>query len=182
MYDTLPRTFPQGVALPSLPVPTPVTRSRLLADDLPHQDYARAFLSAFGADIGKGVIFKDVAGASLAIDEALFQDGAGNWKAGKNGRGPFMSLLAEAVKSPDEIWLRREESHDRPGTYRLKRRYIKGCLVEGDNGPQYALSVFESGKDGWSGSTAMMGRPDRNEAARRRYIEQQRDGFLLYQK
>lgn len=93
-----------------------------------------------------------------------------------------MSLLAEAVKAPDEIWLRWEESRERPGTWLLKRRYIKGYLVEGDNGPQYALSVFEHGKDGWSGSTAMLSQADRGPEARRRYIERQRDGFLLYQK
>jgi len=52
----------------------------------------------------------------------------------------------------------------------------------GDDGPQYWLSVFEYGKDGWSGSTAMMSQADRGPAARLRYIERQRDGFLLYRK
>lgn len=180
--DTLPRTFPQGVALPTLPSPTPVAASRLLADGLPPQDYARAFLREFGADLGQGVVFKDVTGAALAIDEALFKDGAGQWKSIKNFRGPYMGLLADAVKAPDEIWLRWEESRDRPGSWLLKRRYIKSWQIEGPEGVQHGLSVFEQGKDGWSGSTAMMSQPERNPDARRRYIERQRDGFLLYQK
>ncbi|MEW9901042.1 PBECR2 nuclease fold domain-containing protein [Chitinivorax sp. PXF-14] len=180
--DSLPRTFPVGVSLPQLPKPAPVSAARLLADGLPPQDYARAFLSVFGADIGKSVVFKDVAGAALVIDEALFQDGAGNWKSIKNFRGPYMKLLAEAVKEPDEIWLRWEESRDQPGAWRLKRRYIKSWQIDGPEGTQHGLSVFEHGKDGWTGSTAMMSQPERNPDARKRYIEKQRDGFLLYQK
>lgn len=180
--DNLPRSFPVGVALPALPAATPVPASRLLADGLPPQDYARAFLSAFGADVGRSVVFRDVTGAPLVIDEALFQDGAGNWKADKDGRGRFMGLLAEAVKAPDEVWLRWEASRDQPGRWRLKRRYIKSWEIDGPEGTQHGLSVFEFGKDGWSGSSAMMANADRGPDARRRYIEKQRDGFLLYQK
>jgi hypothetical protein len=132
--------------------------------------------------VDQGVVFTDVTGAPLAIDAALFQDGAGNWKADKNGRGPFMRLLAETVQTPDEIWLRWEESRDRPGQWLLKRRYVRGFEVAGDDGPQYGLSVFEYGKDGWTGSTTMIAQPERSAEARRRYIERQRDGFLLYQK
>ncbi|MCM8596464.1 PBECR2 nuclease fold domain-containing protein [Accumulibacter sp.] len=93
-----------------------------------------------------------------------------------------MGLMAETIKTPDDIWLRWEESREQPGAWQLKRRYIKGFLVEGDNGPRYAVSVFEHGKDGWRGSTAMVAQPARSPEARQRYIEQQRDGFLLYQK
>lgn len=180
--DTLPSTFSPGVSLPDLPAPTVVPATRLLAAGLPPEDYARAFLTEFGADVGRGVVFKDVTKAPLAIDEALFKDGAGNWKADKNGRGPYLRLLADTLKEPDEIWLRWEESRDNPGQWLLKRRYIRGFEITGENGPQYGLSVFEYGKDGWSGSTAMVAQPSRGPAARRRYIERQRDGFLLHQK
>lgn len=178
----LPRTFSPGVALPDLPAPSVVPASRLLAPGLPPADYAQAFLDAFGAEVGKGVVFEDVTGAPLVIDEALFQDGAGHWKADKDGRGSFMGLLGEAVKEPDEIWLRWEESRDQPGTWRLKRRYIKSWEIHGPEGVQHGLSVFEFGKDGWTGSSAMMANAARGPDARRRYIEKQRDGFLLYQK
>lgn len=48
----------------------------------------------------------------------------------------------------------------------------------------YGLSVFEHGKDGWTGSTSMMAQPDRSTEARRRYIEKQRDpdGYVLYRR
>lgn len=178
----LPKTFPTGVALPDLPVPAVVPASHLLAAGQPPETYARAFLAAFGAAVGRSVVFKDVTGAGLVIDEALFKDGAGNWKADKDGRGPFMNLLADAVKEPDEVWLRWEESRDQPGTWRLKRRYIKSWKIDGPAGVQHGLSVFEFGKDGWAGSSAMMANAARGPEARRRYIEKQRDGFLLYQK
>lgn len=180
--DNLPRSFPVGIVLPELPPPALVPASRLLSSGLAPEAYARAFLTEFGADIGRPVVYADPAGDALAISEALFQDGAGNWKVAKDGRGPYMPLLADALKAPDEIWLRWEESRDVPGKWLLKRRYIKSWEIETSDGvdPQYGLSVFEWGTDGWSGSTAMMSRPDRSEAARRRYIEQQRDGFMLY--
>jgi SPP1 gp7 family putative phage head morphogenesis protein len=180
--DALPRTFPVGVALPELPPATPVPASRLLAADLPAEDYARAFLAEFGADIGKPVVFTDVTGGHLVVGEELFRDGAGAWKADKNGRGPYMTLLADAIRSPDEIWLRWEEARDQPGKWLLKRRYIKTFEVAGENGPQFGLSVFEWGKDGWSGSTVMVAQPERSATSRKRYVERQRDGFMLYRK
>ncbi|MBI4742498.1 MAG: minor capsid protein, partial [Betaproteobacteria bacterium] len=180
--DDLPRSFPAGMPLPALPVPSRVDASRLLAAGLPPEDYARAFLAEFGAAPGTPVVFKDAKNAALVIDEGVFQDGAGLWKADKDGRGAYMRLLADAVKAPDEIWLRWEESRDNPGSWLLKRRYIRSFEVVGGDGPQYGLSVFEFGKDGWSGSSAMMANAARGEDARRRYIEKQRDGFLLYQK
>ncbi len=180
--DDLPRTFPRGMPLPHLPAPTRAEASRLLPAGLPQQDYARAFLAEFGADVGQPVVFHDAAQGALVIDEGLFQDGLGGWKATKDGRGPFMRLLADAVKAPDEIWLRWEESHAKPGNWLLKRRYIKSFEIDGVDGPQYGLSVFEYGKDGWTGSTAMMSQLGRRIESRRGYIERQRDGFLLYRK
>lgn len=180
--DDLPRSFPVGMSLPALPRPSIVDSSRLLATGLPPEAYARAFLAEFGADVGRPVVFTDVKNGALVIDEGLFQDGAGQWKADKDGRGAYMRLLADAVKEPDEIWLRWEASRDQPDTWLLKRRYIRSFEVVGGVGPQYGLSVFEFGKAGWSGSSAMMANAARGENARRRYIEKQRDGFLLYQK
>ena len=117
----------------------------------------------------------------MTIDEALFLTGTGKWKANKNGRGPYMRLLADAVKDPDEIWLRWEKSFMEPDKMLLKRRYIKSWVIgEGDD-TQYGLSVFEAGKGEWSGSTAMAVKPGRPEDALK-YVEKQRDGFLLYRR
>ncbi len=182
--DTLPRTFLPGHALPDLPTPTIVEAVRLLPDGLPPQDYALAFLSEFGADLSKPMVYADVTGAPLVIDAGLFKAGDGSWKATKDGRGPWMRLLADAVRVPDEIWLRWEESRDDPGSHKLKRRYIKTFEIDdgSGNGPQFGLSVFEWGRDGWSGSTAMLSQADRSIGARRRYIERQRDGLLQYRR
>lgn len=182
--DALPRTFPEGIALPDLPLPTIVPASRMLAADLEPEAYAKAFLAEFGATLEHPVVHVDVTGSPVVVDVNLFRAGDGSWKATKDGRGPYMRLLADAVRAPDEVWLRWEESRDAPGTYRLKRRYIKTFELDdgSSKGPQHGLSVFELGRDGWSGSTAMLAQSDRSPAARRRYIEKQRDGFLLYRK
>lgn len=182
--SNLPRSFAPGVQLPDLPAPTRVPAARLLPDGLPPEDYARAFLAEFGAAPGKPVVLKDVKDGALIIDESLFQDKAGRWKADKNARGPYLPLLADAIREPDEIWLRWEKSRDAPEKWLLKRRYLKSFEIDAgataDN--QYGVAVFEVGKDGWTGSTAMVAQPDRSDAARRRYMERQRDGFLLYRK
>ncbi|MFA9949157.1 PBECR2 nuclease fold domain-containing protein [Dentiradicibacter hellwigii] len=123
-----------------------------------------------------------MAQGALTINEDLFQNFAGEWKASKNGRGPYMRLLADAIKAPDEIWLHWEESFMEPGKMLLKRRYIKSWVIgEGDD-TQYGLSVFEAGKGEWSGSTVMAVKPNRLHEQRRKYIEDQREGFLLYRR
>lgn len=180
--DTVPRTFPSGVELPQLPTPATVPASSLLPGNLSPQQYASAFLKEFGLEPGGVKVFEDAAHAPLVISDDLFKAGDGSWKADKDGRGPYMGLLAQAIQSPDEIWLRWEQSRDESGKWLLKRRYIKSWQIDGQDGPQYGLSVFEFGQDGWSASTAMMSNADRGEAARRRYIEKQRDGFLAYRK
>ncbi len=180
--DNVPRTFPHGGELPELPVPTRVPAANLLPAGQTPQAYAQAFLQEFGLKLGESKVFEDAARGPLVVSDDLFKAGDGTWKADKDGRGPYMPLLAQAVKTPDEIWLRWEERRDEPGKWLLKRRYIKSWEVDGQDGPQYGLSVFELGQDGWSASTAMMSNADRGESARRRYIERQRDGFLLYRK
>ncbi|MBK7768851.1 MAG: hypothetical protein IPI44_24160 [Sulfuritalea sp.] len=125
--SNLPRSFAPGVQLPDLPASTRVPASRLLPDGLPPEDYSRAFLAEFGAAPGKPVVFKDVKDGALVIDEALFQDGAGNWKADQDGWGPYSVFWPSAIQNPDEIgcW---EPSRVNPGTQLLKRRVTCGAL------------------------------------------------------
>lgn len=68
----------------------------------------------------------------------------------RRGRMRQLLLLADTIKSPDEIWqvLERVER----GRSRVRRRYIARWLVEGMAVP--ALTVFEWSKDLWSGVTA----------------------------
>ena len=138
-----------------------------------------AFLEEFGADIGRPVIFKDVTDEPLTIDEALFLDKTDKTlKSDKQGRGKYMKLLALSVKEADEIWLRWETEFS-TGKQVLKRRYIK--LFENTDG-SHCLTVFEKGKNGWSGSTTFPAYADRGEEARKMYVNQYRDGFLAYKK
>lgn len=174
--DTLPRSIPHGTALPDLPMPVASVARPLLPEGLLPEQYAKAFLQSFGADVGKPVTYKDVTGESLLINEWLFQDSAGRWKADKTNRGRYMELLAQAVMDPDEIWLAWLEYG---GQHVLRRRYIKALeSPEGD----WGLAVFEEGKDGWTGSTVFPPKIGKSAQAKRDYIDAQRGSFLRWRK
>lgn len=172
--DSLPVSFPPGVDLPPLPRTGRIGAQTLLPAGETPETYARAFLQEFGADIGKPVVYTDAAGGRLLINEWLFQDGAGNWKADKMGRGPFLQVLASTIRQPDEIWL---AWSDATGRSRLLRRYMKGLETEDGD---WGLAVFEQGEDGWTGVTVFPAKVGKSQAAREAYINAQRGTFLLY--
>jgi SPP1 gp7 family putative phage head morphogenesis protein len=176
--DDLPRTFSPGVARPDLPKGVNISSDRMLPTSLPPESYATAFLKEFGATIENPVAYQDVAGDALTISADLFKDGAGRWKADKNNRGPWMLLLADTIKAPDEIWLRWEESRQLPGTWLLKRRYLKVFELDGST---FGIGAFEYGNDGWTGATVFHTTAQK-ESDRLRYLQQQREGFLRYLK
>lgn len=148
-----------------------------LADGLPPEDYVRAFLQPFGADIGEAVLFEDVTGTALPISDQLFRDRSGEIKVTKRGRHTFTPLLAEAIQDPDEIWLgvaRKVDPAD-PDTEELivDRRYIRADPKTG------LMIVFEIGERFWDAVTAYVtttktGKPDLNALDRRR------GGKLIY--
>lgn len=174
--DTLPQTFPHGVDLPPLPKANTVAVDSLLPIGKSPEDYANAFMSRFGASVGKPVTYTDVTGEPLQINQWLFQDGAGHWKADKFDRGPYMELLADAVADPDEIWLAWSQINDK---WTLRRRYIRALeTVAGD----WGFAVFEQGKDGWTGVTTFPSKVGKSEDARRAYIDKQRGTFLRYKR
>ena len=72
-------------------------------------------------------------------------------KANKHGRGRFMKLLAEAIKDPDEIWVRLEYQHKNAQPV-VRRRYIAQFQLPDGEAPMVA--VWEQAPDGWSGITA----------------------------
>ena len=151
----------------------------VLPEGLSDTEYARAFLSEFGADIGKPVVYTDVVGEPLVIDEGLFTT---KWnqkiKVNKNNRGIYMRLLATALKDPDEIWIRWEKERT-TGKIVLKRRYIK--IYETEDG-SHCLTVFEKGKESWKGSTTFPVKTEKSKAIKDNYINQYRDGFLAYKR
>ncbi len=161
----LPNTRPSD----ELPTPRPAPAG-LLPPNLPAQDYAEAFLQAFGADMDTPVVFRDVLGERLVVGSELFTNAKGKLKSMKNERGPFMALLAAALRFPDEVWARVEWHHGQNKAV-VRRRYVAQYLVEGESTPM--LAVFELGVDGWSGVTTF--RPEQD-------INDMRVGVRLYRR
>lgn len=176
--DVWPPKYKRDSIKPPLPEPTPVTREMLLEQGRGPEYYAEQFLAVFGASIGSPVVFPDAVNVPVVISDALFRDQAGGWKSLKRGRSAYTRLLAQAIKEPDEIWLRFEEMQAKPGQYRIVRRYIKSFMLADQF---YGLAVFELDNAEWSGLTAFA--PEPMDAARREnYIENQRAGALIYRR
>lgn len=157
------------------PAKVPMPRASKLKDaaQLPEgmteEEYARHFLQAFGADIGRPRVFNDVTGEPLVISDELFLGRDGKPKITKFGRNRYLPLLAAAVRAPDEIWHVWEIRENLPPV--LRRRYLKRF----EDGKRGGIAVFDTGKDGWSGVTTFQSKD-------KSYIEQQRKGALVYRR
>ena len=150
----------------------------VLPEGLSEEEYARAFLSEFGADIGKSVVYTDVVKEPLVIDEGLFIDKkSGKYKLNKDKRKKYMKLLAASIKDPDEIWMIWAKTQ--AGKDILKRRYIK--IYEAENG-SHCLTVFDKDEDKWAGQTTFTPKAERSKGKRDEYLNNLRDGFLAYKK
>ncbi|WP_338665002.1 PBECR2 nuclease fold domain-containing protein [Pararoseomonas sp. SCSIO 73927] len=158
-------------ALPPMPTPRPFDRERLLPESTSAEQAAAAFLGEFGATMEKAVVYRDVTGARITVGHDLFVTASGKMKADKRGRAPWMRLLADAVRDPDEVWVDFELGR-KSGEVILKRRYLR--RFAGADGAE-GLAVFEWGWSGWRGTTAFP--PDK--AA---YLEALRRGALLYRR
>ncbi len=135
------------------------------------QDYVKAFLGEFGADIGKPVVFKDVVDDALVISEDLFLDRKNSeYKAFKGDREVYLKVLADTIKDPAEIWLTPVESN---GKQRLCKRYIG--LYRDEKQKIGGFVVFDLVDDMWQGTTAF-------KPANLRYLNKERVGSLLYAK
>jgi len=167
-----PRPLPEGDLLPpvggtsgaasALPPARPAPASRLLPDNLSDQDYVEAFLGEFGVGASeRATVYFDVAGEPLLISDALFRERSGELKVIKRGRARYLLLIADTIKTPDEIW---EDWGDYGGKSVLRRRYVARWQVEGKDVP--ALGVFEVGPQGWVGVTAFS--PDEQSYLERR--------------
>jgi hypothetical protein len=166
-----PASFPPGTAPPAMPAPRRVSAQRLLPEGQSAEDYARAFLAEFGADLGRDAVHMDVVGQPLVVSEALFRSRTGHWKSAKRRRGELMGLLAETVKDPDEVWWMWER--DKEGQWQLYRHYMARWDVGDERRP--ALAIFRWGRENWSGVTAFD--PDRES-----YLMRRRGGILAYRR
>jgi hypothetical protein len=154
--------------LPPLPPARPPRVPELLPEGQDPDFYVDAFLQEFGATRDRGVAFRDASGARIVISRDLFFGTGGARKADAVARGRFMLLLAEALRSPDEIWADWAQSH--AGGIHIRRRYLRRFV-----GAAGALAVFEWTPVGWFGATMLVAR-----AAQ--YLERQRSGVLLYRR
>lgn len=185
-YDPLPEpggraSSVQGAGLPNkrppgaLPPAREVSADKLLPDGLPDQEYVGRFLAEFGATDAAPVLFKDVIGDAVVVGRDLFTSAkTGALKIKKRGHARELLLLAEAIKDPDEVWVRLEWLHAKNKAV-VRRRYISRFQIDGE--PVPALSVFEVGDDGWDGVTTFS--PDADNPD---YLEQLRIGVRLYRR
>jgi hypothetical protein len=166
---------------PELPTASIITQDDLLVDGLTDQAYVQAFMAQFE---GQSELYKDVLGEPLLISDELFKNNKGELKVSKNGvRHRYLKLLANALKEPDEVWGLLEPDFNRPGKYRLKRRYIKRWIIEETEQPVHGFSAFEYGQGAWTGSTIFVPFKRKGKQkipARDAYLEAQRAGILLY--
>lgn len=174
----LPQSFPVRAALPDLPTPRQLPKTKLLPEGLGNEQYAAHFLDEFGLKPDQSMTYIDKMGESLAVSNLLLKDRSGRWKATKSGRGPYLRILAETIKEPDEIWMIWEPKLG--GGYRLRRRYIARFDLEGE--PVPGISVFETGSDGWSGVTTFPPKIGKPEVSQEKYLNAHRSGLLAWRR
>lgn len=170
LREDLPSAGPErlrAAGLPPLPPIRPVDISRKLPKGLTEQQYATAFLEEFGASLDRPALFRDVTGTRLVISSDLF-GGPDALKADKNKRGVWMRLLADALKSPDEVWADWALLNGQPV---LRRRYIRR---HGLPGVSNGLTVMSWMHDGWHGVTTYP--PGKTQ------VDNERHGVLLYRR
>lgn len=160
-------------ALPPLPKATKAQDADVLPADQKPEDYVAAFMARFGLQQSESGFYRDVSGGIISIDQSLFEqrmpDGTVvGLKAGKRGRGQYAVLLADAIQSPDEIWV--DWAAVKSGIV-LRRAYLK--RIELADGTSIFIR-FEWTKAGWIAVTGF----DTTEA----YLENYRKGALVYRK
>lgn len=161
---------PNTRALTPLPVPRAFPATKILPTGLAPTDYLNAFLREFNATEAP-TIFKDAVGERLVISADLFTDRTtGELKIQKRGREQFVLLLAEALKNPDEIWVRLEWLGGLKKAV-VRRRYI--AMFDIDGMDQAGIVVFETGSDGWVGVTTF-------NSSSPNYVDDLRHGVRLY--
>jgi SPP1 gp7 family putative phage head morphogenesis protein len=110
-----------------------------LLDDL---SASRTFLAQF-TTTGQSVVFTDVAGEPLVIGDRFFRRADGSFKFFDiNQRRSHVIMLAEAIKSPSEIW-ELSERDESTGQTRLMRRYLARFTVAGTTDIVDGFVLFE---------------------------------------
>jgi SPP1 gp7 family putative phage head morphogenesis protein len=177
-FDFKPYDLPENVLvqkLPPMPKAETMPASLLLPSGKAEEFYMNEFLKEFSASTSKDAVFIDKTGQPLVIGKGMFLSLDGKSKVLKAGREPYLKVLAETIKNPDEIWWVWEKGKV-TGNWLLKRRYLKRW--EGDGGVN-GLAVFEWNKKSWLGITTFV--PSKRVDIDK-YLKNQRQGLLAYYK
>jgi SPP1 gp7 family putative phage head morphogenesis protein len=159
-----------------------INANDLLKAGLANEDYVMAFLKEFGLHDLNGETNQTLpTGLEVPINRDLFWDKRKKiWKAIRQGRGPYMKLLARTLKSPYEIWAEPISVKGRE-TYKIK--LIR--LFKTPNGDIAGFSVFKLLGKYWQGSTifppmASVRKRAEREAKMYRYLDNERDGVVIF--
>lgn len=151
----------------------------MLPKGLTQEAYALAFLREFGLkNLNQSLLYTlPQVKLPLQISKALFLDKpSGQLKADKYGRGPYMRLLAQTIRNPYEIWQTVAERYGKPITV---LRFIRLFRGEGrDIGGFGVFNLFQGRM--WSGATVFPPNHDKGKGAILNYIENQRNGALVW--
>lgn len=154
-------------------------KSQPMEDGHAPEDYVRAFLKPFGADLDQAVLFTDAAGDVVPVSDQLFRDQAGELKVMKRGRHLLAPLMAETLMDPDEIWVgvaRKTDPADaETEELVVDRRYIR---VDQKTGIQI---VFEIGARFWEAITSYNPTTKKGDADFRA-LDRRRGGKLLFKR
>ncbi len=156
----------------------PVKKADILPEGMTEEAYALAFLREFGLKtLDDSMLFRlPWLRMPLIINKQLLLTKAtGKYKSDKSGRGPYMRLMAQAIKNPYEVW---QVPMKLSGKIHITLRFLR--LFRGDDGGFGGYSAFNwigSGRY-WSGATVFKAKNDFQRASE--YLEQQRNGLLLF--
>ena len=174
-YIATPTGIPNSNQKSPMPSPRPVSADRVLPAGLTDQQYLERFLAEFDATETAPKVFRDVTGDSVVIGRGLFSNTPmGRLHIAKSGVARELPLLADALKSPDEVWVRLEWLEGQKKAV-VRRRYLRRFKIDGH--PIPALAVFEVGSDGWAGVSSFVPEADQMD-----YLAQLRLGVRLYRR
>ena len=126
-----------------LPEARPVTEVQRMPKGLTPAAQVDRFLKTFGAKADAPAVFRDLAGDPLVIGRGMFEGADGRLRLPPGD----LLLLAQAIREPDEIWVRLDWLEDQKRAV-LRKRYVSRFAVAGQAAPEAV--VVEMGSDGWT--------------------------------
>lgn len=160
----------------------------LLPKEMSKKEQVETFLRELGVDsFGGSTVLRLPGNYPLVVDRWLFTDKrTGELKGAWRDKGQYMRLLAWTLRSPYEVWwdtVTVKGDKGRPKKWRDKMYVRLKCISlfrresGGDIGGYASFSLFGPY---WHGATAFSPRAGRRQKAVEGYLEQERQGVLLY--